>query len=225
MWKVNGRLSFVAEEAGATDVTGVDIAAATPEFEAERERRDSRVRFVHGDLHDPAVIEEAGRHDVVWCSGVLYHSPNPVTTLRRLRELTGERLILQTTCVPELPGVRQGMVFYPGLEESERSLYGMWGPEARRSIGPVEGWDDEFGPWWWGITPSALRAMMRSAGLEADRGMGRSVRDPRMPARWPARFDEYRPLRHGRDQPIPHPPLRPRRRVLARGRDRAARTT
>ena len=144
----------------------MDIAAATSEFEAERERRGSRVRFVHGDLHDPAVIEETGRHDVVWCSGVLYHSPSPVTTLRRLRELTGELLILQTTCLPELPGVRQGMVFYPGLEESEGDLYGMWGPEARRSIGPHEGWSDEFGPWWWGITPSALRAMMHTAGLD-----------------------------------------------------------
>src|SRR3954454_3756877 len=77
MWKVNGRIAFVAEEAGATAVTSVDVMAASDEFEAERRRRESNVRFVNGDLHDPATIAEVGEHDVVWCSGVLSHAPNP----------------------------------------------------------------------------------------------------------------------------------------------------
>ena len=117
MWKVNGRIAFVAEEAGATAVTGVDVMQATPEFQAEHERRSSKVRFVRGDLHEPATIAEVGPHDVVWCSGVLYHSPNPVLTLQRLRELTTELLILQTMTLPELPGVEQGLVFYPGVPD------------------------------------------------------------------------------------------------------------
>src|SRR5215212_3277433 len=86
MWKVNGRIAFVAEEAGATNVTGVDVMAPTPEYEAEHERRGSGVRFVQGDLHDPALVDQVGRHDVVWCSGVLYHSPNPMLTLQRLHD-------------------------------------------------------------------------------------------------------------------------------------------
>src|SRR3954470_7432267 len=80
MWKVNGRIAFVAEEAGATSVTGLDVMAPTPEYEAEYERRGSGVRFVQGDLHDPALVDQVGPHDVVWCSGVLYHSPNPMLT-------------------------------------------------------------------------------------------------------------------------------------------------
>jgi SAM-dependent methyltransferase len=166
MWDVNGRFSFLAEEAGATRVTGVDVIGATPEFEAERARRNSEVRLVTGDVHDPAVIAEVGVHDLVWCSGVLYHSPYPVTTLKRLRELTGELLILQTCGVPELPGVAQGMVFYPGLEGHDRELYSMWGEEVlRKSIGTLDA-AGEFGPWWWGITPSALRAMLAAADFE-----------------------------------------------------------
>src|SRR5262245_15439232 len=102
MWDVSGRFSFLAEEAGATRVTGLDVMAATPEFEAEHARRNSAVRFVTGDLHDPATVAEVGVHDVVWCSGVLYHSPYPVLTIRRLRELTGELLLLQTCAIPEL---------------------------------------------------------------------------------------------------------------------------
>src|SRR4051794_35704201 len=87
MWSVDGALCFAAEDAGASRVTGLDVMAATPAFESERARRESRVQFVCGDLHDPGVVEP---HDVVWCSGVLYHVPDPVLALRRLRSLTRE---------------------------------------------------------------------------------------------------------------------------------------
>jgi hypothetical protein len=168
MWKVSGRIAFVAEEAGATAVTGVDVLPATPEFEAEHARRDSRVRFVHGDLNDAATVAEVGPHQVVWCSGVLYHAPNPVLTLARLRELTSELLILQTMVIPELPGVAQGVVFYPGLGERDRRLYHRWGQEAARGLrdpAAAEG-EASYEPWWWGFSRSSLRAMLRAAGFE-----------------------------------------------------------
>jgi hypothetical protein len=164
MWKVHGRIAFVAEEAGATAITGVDVMAATPQFEAERERRSSKVRFVRGDLHDPATVTDIGPHEVVWCSGVLYHSPNPVLTLQRLRELTTGLLILQTMTLPELPGVNQGLVFYPGVPEAR--LYARWGEDAARSLRLPEPGEDPYAPWWWGISQSALHAMLRAARFE-----------------------------------------------------------
>src|SRR3954452_4637532 len=69
MWSVHGRICFVAEEAGATQTTGLDLMGPTPQFEAERERRQSSVTFVQGDVHEPGVVEP---HDVVWCAGVIY---------------------------------------------------------------------------------------------------------------------------------------------------------
>ena len=164
MWKVNGRIAFVAEEAGATAVTGVDVIDATPEFEAERARRSSQVRFVRGDLHEPATVADVGPHEVVWCSGVLYHAPNPVLTLQRLRELTTELLILQTMTLPELPGVKQGLVFYPGVPNPR--LYARWGEQAARSLRLPEPGEDQYAPWWWGISHSALYAMLRAARFE-----------------------------------------------------------
>jgi hypothetical protein len=172
MWSVNGRIALVAEEAGAEPVTGLDVIEATPEFEAERARRGSAVRFVRGDLNDPAVVEEAGPHQVVWCSGVLYHAPNPVLTLERLRALTTETLILQTMTVPELPGVAQGLVFYPGLPERQKALYDRWGAVARSCLSDPDEHEDRYSPWWWGISPSALRAMLRTAGFEIEREWG-----------------------------------------------------
>jgi len=164
MWKVSGRIAFVAEEAGATAVTGVDLMEATPEFEAEHERRSSNVRFLRGDLHDPQTVAAIGPHEVVWCSGVLYHAPNPVLTLERLRELTTELLILQTMTLPELPGVKQGLVFYPGVPNAR--LYARWGQEAARSLRLPQPGEDPYAPWWWGISQSALTAMLRAARFE-----------------------------------------------------------
>lgn len=164
MWKVNGRIAFVAEEAGATRVTGLDVMEATPDFEAEHARRSSSVRFVHGDLHDAATVAEVGPHEVVWCSGVLYHSPNPVLTLQRLRELTSDVLILQTMTLPELPGVRQGVVFYPGVPDPR--LYARWGEAAARNLRLPNPGEDPYAPWWWGISRSALDAMLKAADFE-----------------------------------------------------------
>lgn len=171
MWKVHGRIAFVAHDAGAARVTGVDVEPASPEFLEENERRQAAVRFVRGDLHDQATVSEVGPHQVVWCSGVLYHSPNPVLALTRLRALTTELLILQTTVVPELPGVKNGAIFYPGLEPGDQRLYRRaWGEHAHSGIAqparPPNVGDDPFARWYWGLSPSTLRAMLRTAGFE-----------------------------------------------------------
>jgi hypothetical protein len=167
MWSVNGALAFAAEEAGATAVTGVDIMAATEEFTAEHARRGSRVRFVRGDIHEPAVTAAVGRHDVVWCSGVLYHAPNPLLTLARLRALTGETLILATETIPEVPGVSQACVFLPGLSDADRAVHAAARPGST-ALGVDTPFDREqsYGAWWWGISRSAVRGMLHASGFE-----------------------------------------------------------
>src|ERR1700752_568574 len=81
MWNVDGRIAFLAEECQATPVTAIDLMPATPAFEGDHRRRNSRTRFVHGDINDESVVKAAGPHEIVWCSGVLYHAPTPLLTL------------------------------------------------------------------------------------------------------------------------------------------------
>jgi hypothetical protein len=160
MWSVDGAIAFAAEEAGASAVTGVDVMAPTQRFEAERARRGSAVRFVRGDVHDPAVVAEVGVHDVVWCSGLLYHAPHPLLTLERLRDLTGETLLLATESLPEVPGLKGACVFYPGADGRAYAAPGRVGLES--PFDPARGYEN----WWWGVTPSALRGMLATAGFE-----------------------------------------------------------
>jgi 2-polyprenyl-3-methyl-5-hydroxy-6-metoxy-1,4-benzoquinol methylase len=152
MWKVNGAIAFAAEAAGAIEVAGMDVMAPTPEYEAEHARRASRVRFVEGDLHDPAALAELGTHEVVWCSGVIYHAPHPLLTLERLRSITGSALLLATEVIPEIRRHPRACIFAPppGIH-----------PAHTQPFDPAQG----YGNWYWGITRSALLAMLEATGF------------------------------------------------------------
>jgi hypothetical protein len=149
MWKVHGAIAFAAEAAGATSVTALDLMPASAEFGAERERRGSGVRFVQGDLHDAGTMEQVGVHDVVWCSGVLYHAPHPVLTLERLRAITGRTLLLATEILP-LPG--RFAAFAPA-----RWMH----PGRPMPFDAGKG----YAPWWWLPTAGAVRAMLLATGF------------------------------------------------------------
>lgn len=167
MWGIDGALAFLAEQSGASAVTGLDLMPATPAFAREHGRRSSRVRFVQGDLHDARVSAEVGPHDVVWCSGVIYHAPNPLLTLERLRSITGETLILASETMPEVPGLRQACVFLPGLSDEDRRVHAGARPGAR-ALGVSEAFEraHHYAAWWWGISRTALHGMLAATGFE-----------------------------------------------------------
>ena len=152
MWSVDGALAFAAEDAGATSVTGVDVMGETPAYQAEHARRGSSVRFVQGDLHDPATVERVGVHDVVWCSGVLYHAPHPLLTLERLRALTGRTLLLATETAREQRRRPNTIRFAPPPGAH---------PAHTEPFDPARGYVN----WYFLPTPSALRAMLAATGF------------------------------------------------------------
>ncbi|MBA2283586.1 MAG: class I SAM-dependent methyltransferase [Acidimicrobiia bacterium] len=179
MFKYVGEIAFMAEEAGATEVTMFDvgdpdiICEGNPEwgwFDKKRADRGSNVRYVQGNLEDPAAVEQIGVHDVVFFSGVLYHTPNPVLQLMQLRAITRELAFISTLTIPEIPGFPQACTFYPYLDPAARRPYAEgyhWASDLL-AIGPST---DErpmygYGNCWWGITRSALVAMLRSARFE-----------------------------------------------------------
>jgi hypothetical protein len=182
LFKLVGDVAFLAEESGATSVTLFDvgdpdlIAEGHPEwgwFDQKKADRGSSVRYVQGNLEDPQAVVDIGPHDVVFCSGVLYHTPHPMVQLLHLREITREKLFLSTLTIPEIPGFPQACVYYPYLSAEQRAPYAAgysWAPDLWAVGTPV----DErpmygYGNCWWGMTPSALRAMLRAARFEVVR--------------------------------------------------------
>ncbi len=113
-----------------------------------------------------------GAFDVVWCTGVVYHSPSPFEQLRNLRSLTAGRLLLGSHVIPEIPGIEQACLWYPGTSEETRQAFrrAHGGDRAPRCLAVTEPFDPApeaaYSNYWWGITPSALRAMLAAAGFE-----------------------------------------------------------
>ena len=130
-----------------------------------RTRRAPRrgVEFVQGDVNDPAL--GIGPVDVVFCAGVLYHVPDQVFTLRRLRALCRKALILGTTVFPE-QSTPQTAVFLPGLDARarERLTYPTRG--VKRGLDSDFEPEKGYGNWFWGLSPSAVLAMLGLAGFD-----------------------------------------------------------
>lgn len=161
----------MAEKAGATQVVVFDGMDPTPEFERKLEERSSAVDFVQGDAHDPQSIEELGAYDVVWCTGVLYHTPNPYGLIEHLRRITAEYLFLGTHVIPEIPGFPQACLWYPGqAKDVQRVLSDFPGAHSPGMTGAAKPFDDAAGAGyannWWGIPPSTLRSMLEVARFE-----------------------------------------------------------
>jgi tRNA (mo5U34)-methyltransferase len=89
-------------------------------------------------------LENLGVFDVVLYFGVLYHMREPLTALRRLRQVTGQVAAIETAAV-RVPGYDDLslLAFYPGNELS--ADYGNW-----------------FAP-----TQAALHGLCRAAGFRS----------------------------------------------------------
>lgn len=165
MWGIHGRNAFLAEESGATRTIAVDVYPESATFVDEKKRRKSAVQFVRGDINRAETIDRIGVPDVVLCSGVLYHTPDPFRLLTRLRAICKETLILHTQSIPEMPGIRNAAVFYPFLPDEQRRIWDR-GVGCQKAIrGPYEP-ESGYGNWFWGMTPSAIESMLRCAGFE-----------------------------------------------------------
>lgn len=171
MWQVHGRAAFLAEEAGAERVVLFDGMDPSAEFAAEHARRGSAVRYVQGDLHDEVGVAELGVFDLVWCTGVIYHSPNPYQLIEHLRRLTGERLVLGTHVIPEVPFLSNVCLFLPGLPQAVRDAFAsslpkkapiLWGFTTDFDYTPRLG----YANCWWAMTRTALNSMLDVAAFE-----------------------------------------------------------
>ena len=170
MWGVNGEYAFIAEEAGATSVKAVDVFGPTPEFEQKRLTRNSRVEFILGDITRRETLDAIGLADVVFCAGVLYHHPSPFDLLVALRQICRETLILRTSTIPEIDGLPNAAVYFPMLDAGARELWNLKSLGLLHQAGisnefqPSEG----YGNWFWGLTPSCLESLLKTAGFRVE---------------------------------------------------------
>lgn len=164
MWAINGAYSFFAESCGAQRVIAVDVYPATDQFKAEHSRLNSHVDFVLGDINETKTLTKVGMSNIIFCSGVLYHVPDPFSLLVRLRSICDEVLILGSQLIPEIPGLRNTAIFYPMLDEAHRELFNTRIGMQKAITGPYEP-ESGYGNWFWGLTPSCVESLLVCAGF------------------------------------------------------------
>ena len=145
------------------------------------------------DAAAPGLAAVIGQFDVVHCSGILYHLPDPHALLRNLRDVTKDHLILTSMTVPEVITNEAGTLdlrgggawFVPALDDHRTAIMKSYFASvgipfesviAGSEIGPQFP-DGTFNyvPWWWFMTPRVVVAMLRACNFQVER-MGQSWR-------------------------------------------------
>jgi hypothetical protein len=159
MWNCHGAYTFFAESIGARDpILAVDLGPPTPSFRSLHDALGSRIEFRQGDILEIQPKPKEG-YDVVFCSGVLYHAPDPMRLLAAVSALAADTLILTTHTIE---GDDSIMRFYPYDPRPEtypwEALAG--GREVRFQVRYPDA-----GPWWFAPTEPCVAAMLRTLGL------------------------------------------------------------
>jgi hypothetical protein len=179
----------VAHAHGATELAMIDIVPEGNELwrafsDRMRHLEISGYETTSGSILDLAGSPDHPRYDVVHCTGVLYHMPDPVRLLSALSRITREYLVLGSAVtatsvggdgeVLEVPSAAS--LFIPALRERERAiLKAYWRPfvgsDALGLTREQESWDvEDFAPWWWLPTVDSMRSMCESAGFAIEGG-------------------------------------------------------
>lgn len=191
LWGTKNEKVTIALKAGATRATMADIApldsAMWRDFDAHCASLGiSNYAKARLDITAPGDASKTLRHDVVHCSGIIYHLPDPFEILTNLRQLAGQWLILTSMVVPERIKNQAGTLdfpadhaaFVPSLTNATRKIAAEHFRAAKVSIGGITQpmdepwlWPDgkpNFGPWWWLMSPSFLRGMIEVAGFKIE---------------------------------------------------------
>ena len=173
---VNEKVS-VAVAAGAESVTMLDITPPDTELWTLLHERLTNLGVndyarISGDVNKLGNQEGFPAFDVVHCSGVLYHHPEPLHLIRSLRKITRRHLILTSAVTQERIendlGVFQiaasGVLFVPALQENERKIVAKYWTEHAGAVAwgitePVKWNLEDSAPWWYLPTAHAMTAM------------------------------------------------------------------
>jgi hypothetical protein len=194
LWGTVNEMASPALLAGAAHATMIDIQPPGNEWWQAFETRMKGLNLtnyscLHADATADAFAEMAGAYDVIHCSGIIYHLPDPFSLILRLRKATRRHLVLTSMYIPEQIANAEGELNLDGgqallmhaMTGKTRQIvhrhYADLGLQIAGLTVPLEEplvLENGLGntsPWWWLMTPSLLTKMLECAGLEViDRG-------------------------------------------------------
>lgn len=194
LWGTIGERVSMAAKHNPASLTMIDTTPDESLWDAFRKRLKDKgidektVRQIRADVEAPGFAQKAGKYDVVYCSGLLYHSPNPMHFLWPLSDVVGEYLIFGSIVLADrfrgLLGLPYGMplsVFVAALDDVQRKFVAdaYKFHDSTPAVGishPVTTWvcntPREGGllhntaPFWWLYCPVTVASMLNLAGFD-----------------------------------------------------------
>lgn len=192
LWGTVREKVTVALDAGAYNAVMMDIQPNGNElwqaFHARAEEKGHKDKYSYLssnlDYDDNRRPPNFGPFDVVHCSGIIYHAPNPLHMLMRLRAVTKEYLLLGSMTVAETIDTPAGTLdmtggasyFIPSLNGKHHDIFKAYFENLNLEVHNISSketypWmegpnNPNYGPWWWIWTPDTLARMAEVVGFE-----------------------------------------------------------
>jgi 2-polyprenyl-3-methyl-5-hydroxy-6-metoxy-1,4-benzoquinol methylase len=185
LWGTVNEKVTVAAKVGAASTTMLDITSLDrPLWRAFYERCASLgvsgCQSISANIDELGLEKKVGQFDVVHCSGVLYHCPNPLHTLTQLARISRKYLILTSTVIPSTVSNSKGTItvppgaalFVPYLSQDQMAiLKEHWERGGVSSaIGITEQpstWRiEDYAPWWWLFPVATVRQLIMAVGFD-----------------------------------------------------------
>lgn len=188
LWGTVNEKVTIAAKAGAVKTTMIDMQPLGNELwkkfydrcTAEGVTCDNSIE---ANIDDSAFLERVGNYDVVHCSGVIYHSPNPLYTISQLGKITNDTLILASAVIaPEIKNDKGeisigagGGLFVPALNDNQKEIISYFFKEVGASgmvgidVALQNSWAlEDYAPWWWLFTPELVKGLLKVCGFKVE---------------------------------------------------------
>lgn len=194
LWNGNEQCTN-ALNSGATTATMLDVAPLNSRHWSDfHQKVGDRVNCVVGDFVELALIGMVKPHQLVYCSGVLYHHPHPLLFLQQFRRVVAEVGIISSAITPTKLVTAAGnldipdstALFVPALRANDAAvLKAYWNSVmnpavGQRAIGITEQCSfnlTNFAAWWWLFTEQSLKAAVESVGFN----IIETIQNPKQP--------------------------------------------
>ena len=191
LWGTLNEKVTLAVQNGASSATMADIAPLDHQLwqdfdDHSRAKGVTNYSRVNLDVTAPYPERTIEPKDIVHCSGIIYHVPDPFGMLANLRRVTNEYLILTSMVVPSRVSNEAGDLvlhhdtihYVPTLREEIRKVVAAHFDARNVKIDAINRplsepwlWSDgkpNFGPWWWIWSPDFLRSLLQTAGFDVE---------------------------------------------------------
>lgn len=185
LWGTEHEKVTVAFKSGAQKVHMIDITPLGSELWRRFDERCATrgvpvYECIEADINDRSRIAELGSFEVLHCSGVLYHSPEPLHMIVSLSQLCSRVLLLRSAVIPTRisnvcgtllmePG---SALFVPAMKADHKAIVGQYFKEvgAQDLIGITTAANYsvfcDYRPWWWLFTREYVEALLKVAGFK-----------------------------------------------------------